>query len=143
MFREEYRRRLAKEYRYAVTKMQEAPEPTRKLFYFSVFFAEAQRVLNLEWDADLALIHVITRQVYTQINTVLQTPGLLQTFPIDWTTVLDKLTEAASYLTAHFEKAENESNKEELYQMLGYLAEIWFAVTGNGSYLYEKGAFKL
>jgi hypothetical protein len=143
MLREEYRQRLAKEYRYAVTKMQEVSEPSRKLFYFSVFFGEAQRVLNWEWDTDLALIHMITQQVHAQITVTLERPGSLQTLPIDWGTVFNILTHISSDLATHFEKAENENSKEEIHQILGYLAEVWFSVTGNGSYLHEKGAFIL
>ena len=139
---EKFRQRLVKEYRYAVTKMQEATEPAKKLFYFSVFFGEAQRVLNWEWDTDLALIYTITHHVYTQINTTMQAPGLVQLFPIDWTVVYDKLTQTSSDLAAYFEKTENESTREELYQVLGCLAEIAYVVSGNGSYLYEKGLIK-
>ena len=61
--RKDLRRRLAAEYRYAAIKMQEIP-PERKMFYFSVLFGEAQRVLNFEWDRDLALIHLVTQQSY-------------------------------------------------------------------------------
>jgi hypothetical protein len=141
--REEYRQRLAKEYSYAVTKMQEVTQPAKKLFYFSVFFGEAQRILNLEWDTGLALVHLITQQVYTQINGAIQVSGLAQTLPIDWTVIIDKLTQTASDLATYFEKAENEGKKEELYRILGSFAEIAYAVSGNGSYLHEKGSLKL
>jgi hypothetical protein len=136
--RKEYRQRLAKEYRYAVTKMQEA-HPARKLFYFSVFYAEAQRVLNLEWNRDLALIYSVALHVYTQMNT--QAP-LLGQLPVEVATVYEKLTQAASDLAAYFEKTENESTREELCEILGRLAEISYVVLGNGSYLYEKGLIK-
>ena len=141
--REESRQRLAKEYRYAATKMQESQQPAKKLFYFSVFFGEAQRVLNWEWNTDLALIQLVTQQVHTQINTTMQVPGLGQTLPIDWTTVFDKLTQVASDLAAYYEKTENEDSREGLCQILGHFAEIAYVVSGNGSYLYEKGFFKL
>lgn len=141
--REEFRQRLVKEYRYAVTKMQEVKQPAKKLFYFSVFFGEAQRVLNWEWSTDFALIYAVTQHVYTQINTTLQVPGLGQSLPIDWPTLCDKLTQIASDLAAYFETTENEASKEELYRILGHFAEIAYAVSGNGSYLHEKGAFKL
>lgn len=141
--REEYRKRLANEYRYAVTRMQQENEAVKKLFYFSVFFGETQRVLNWEWNNGLSLIHMVTQQVYTQINATIQVPGLAQTLPIDWTTVLDKLTQVASDLATYFEKAENESGKEELFQILEHFSEIAYTVSGNGSYLYEKGAFTL
>jgi hypothetical protein len=139
--RKEYRQRLAKEYRYAVTKMQEA-QPARKLFYFSVFFGEAQRVLNLEWNRDLVLIYTVTQHAYTQINATIQAPGLGQVLPIDWIMVYEKLTRAADGLATYYEMAENDASKEGMYQTLGRLAEIAYMVSGNGSYLYEKGLIK-
>lgn len=141
MLREELRQRLAKEGRYAVTKMQEETQPAKKLFYFSVFFGEAQRILNWEWNRDLALIHMVTQHVHTQINTTMQMPTLMQMAP--WAIVYDKLTQVASDLAAYFEKTENDGSGEELCQILGRFAEIAYVVSGNGSYLYEKGSFKL
>ncbi len=143
MLREEYQQRLAKEYHYAATKMQEVTQPVKKLFYFSVLFGEVQRVLNWEWNTDLALINTVTQQVYAQFNTAIQMPGIGQTLPLDWTTVFDKLTQVTSDLATYFDKAENEGSKEELYRILGHFAEIAYAVSGNGSYLLEKGSFKL
>lgn len=140
---EELRQRLTKEYRYAATKMQESSQPALKLFYFSVLFGEAQRGLNWEWDRDLALIYTVTQHAYTQINTTIQMPGLGQVLPIDWTTVWDKLTQVASDLAAYFENTENEDSRGELCQILGRFAEIVYVVSGNGSYLYEKGLVKL
>ena len=139
--REEFRERLAKEYRYAVTKMQESPQPDRKLFYFSVLFGEAQRVLNLEWDRDLVLIFWVTQQVHTQMNTSIQT-GLLRSLPLDVSIIYEQLTNIASDLATYFEKPEDETNKEDLCQLLERLAEINYVATGNGSYLYEKGLIK-
>ena len=141
MLREENRQRLAKEYRYAVTKMQESSQQTRKLFYFSVFFSEAQRTLNWQWDRDLSLIYAVTYFAHTQFNAAMQTFALTQALPIDWAAVYDKLTVFASDLTAYFEKTEKDSG-EELHQILGHFAEIAYSITGNGSYLYEKGLIK-
>ena len=140
MLRKELQRRLAGEYRYAVIKMQEV-QPARKLFYFSVFYGEAQRVLNFEWNRDLALIYAVTYYVYTQINAAMLQASAPTPLPIDWTAVYDKLTLVASDLAAYLEKAENDDG-EALCQILGRFAEISFFVSGNGTYLYEKGAFK-
>jgi hypothetical protein len=131
--------RLAQEYRFAVTKMQQEAQPTSKLFYFSVFWGEAQRVLNFEWNRDLALIYTVTFHVYTQINATMPSAALTQL--IDWPVIYDKLTLAASDLVVYLEKAKSNGG-EELCQILGRLAEIAFIVSGNGVYLYEKGAFK-
>jgi len=142
MLSKEYRQRLAKEYRYAVTKMQEAKDPGRKLYYFSVLFGEAQRTLNWGWNRDLVLIYTVTLHVHTQVNGAMRMPTG-QILPIDWASLLEKLTQGSSYLAAYFERAENESSKEELYQILADFAVIAYAVSGNGSYLLERGAFKL
>ena len=139
----EYRQRLAGEYRYAATKMQEVTQPNQKLFYFSAFFGEAQRVLNWEWNTNLALIHTLAVHVHAQTTAALQMPGIGQTIPLDWTNFFDKLTQAASDLATYFEKLGDDDDKEELYNILGRFAEIAYAVSGNGSYLHEKGVFKL
>lgn len=140
--RKDFRERLAKEYRYAVTRMQQETQPAKKLFYFSIFFGEAQRMLNLEWDRDLVLTFMVTQQVYTQINAATQTSSILQ-LPIDGSIIYEQLTSISFDLAACFEKTENKVNKEELYKTLGRLAEINYLATGNGSYLYEKGLIKL
>jgi hypothetical protein len=134
------RQRLAKEYRYAASKMQEVT-PERKMFYFSVLFGEAQRVLNFEWDRDLALVYIVTQQCHALISA--QTPMLGTLLPIKVTTVYGKLTQATSDIADYFEKVENDNNKLELYQILAQIAEITYVTNGNGTYLYEKGAIKL
>lgn len=142
MLREESRQRLAKEYRYAATKMQQAPEPARKLYYFSVLFGEAQRVLNWDWNQDVALIHLVTQQAYNQVNPTTQAPVLGLLFPIDGSIIYDQLTQTAADLAAYFEKTEKEASREQLFQIIARIAEISYAAGGNGSYLYEKGLIK-
>jgi hypothetical protein len=72
----------------------------------------------------------------------MQTPGG-QIFPIDWANIFKKLTQVTNDLATYFEKAENKDNQEELCEILGCFAEISYAVSGNGSYLHEKGSFIL
>ncbi|MBN1176654.1 MAG: hypothetical protein JXA51_03130 [Dehalococcoidales bacterium] len=140
MLREELRKRLVEEYRYAVNKMQETDDLTRKLFYFSVFFGEAKRLINWEWNRELSLVHLVTQQVHTQINAALQAPNRL---PIDWIGHFKRLTQVSSELATYFENVEKEGSTEEIYQILGHLAEIGYTFTGNGHYLYEKGILKI
>ncbi len=135
----EYRQRIANEYRYAVTKMQDAGSLDKKLFYFSVIFSEPQRVLNWDWENDLALIHFITKEVHQQlIGAISHTHTVV---PIDWSIIVEALTKATIDLTVYFEM--NETNGKELLSILGRFAAIAYSVTGNGGYLYEKGLFKL
>ena len=135
----ELQQRLAKEYSYAVAKMQEATQPAQKLYYFSVFFGEVQRILNSEWNRDLVIIHSVTSYVYKQISTALADPS--QGIPRDWKNVFEAFTKASAELAAYVLK--NEDNKEELLRILERFAEIAYGVSGNGSYLIEKGAFRL
>ena len=141
--RKEINQYIAEEYRYAVTKMQELQQPNKKLFYFSVFFGVAQRALNLEWNTDLALVHMITQNIHTQLNSTMQMPGTMNLLPLDWSLIYDKLTQNSSDLASYFEQADKERSKEELYRIFGCFAEIAYAITGNGSYLHEKGLLKL
>src|SRR3990172_1001982 len=101
--RKEFRQRLAKEYRYAATKMLEASQPARKLFYFSVLHAEAQRILNWEWNRDLALIQILTNHAHSQINPTTQTPVFGTLLPIQGAIIYEKLSEVASGLASYFE----------------------------------------
>ncbi len=137
--RKELRQRLATEYRYAATKMQEVP-PERKMFYFSVLFGEAQRVLNFEWDRDLALVYIVSHQSHALISGQAHMFGTL--LPIKASTVFDMLIQATFDIAAYYEKEENEIGKEELYQILGRIAEITYATNGNGTYLFEKGTIE-
>ncbi len=138
----ELRQRLAKDYRFAAIRMQQEKQVARRLFYFSVFFSEAQRALNLEWDRDLVLVQLIGQQVHAQMSALTQTPALLASLPIDPQKLLDQLTRVASDLAAYFEEREDAANKEALFQILGSLAEVGYVAGGNGAYLYEKGEIK-
>ncbi len=139
--RKELRQRLAKEYSYAADKMQQTPELGKKLYYFSVFYGEAQRVLNWEWDRELTLIYFLTQQAYNQMNQTVPNPAAA-TLPIDWQDVFEQLTQVAFDLATYFEKTATQNNKNDLYQALGWLAEITYSVIGNGAYLREKGHIK-
>jgi hypothetical protein len=137
--REELRQQLAKQYHFAATKMQDSPQTARKAYYFSILYGDSQRFLNWEWDRDLALIYAVTFYTYNNIYALTQPParGL---FPIDEEMVFGSLTQAAFDLATYLEKTGD--NTEELHQILGRFAEISYAATGNGSYLYEKGLIK-
>jgi hypothetical protein len=138
--REDIRKHIAEEANYARAKMQEVQEPRRKLFYFSVFFGEAQRLLNLEWSTEMVLIYTITQFVYTQLNTA-HLNLAEQTISLDWTAVYNRLIKTSSELAGYLGKKDRDP--AELYQIMGRFAELSYAASGNGSYLLERGAFKL
>lgn len=139
--RKEYRQRLAKEYRYAAAKITEVQQLPQKLFYFSILFGEAQRILNFEWDRDLALVHTVTVRAHEQINGALSPAAAA--VPVDWATVKEVLAKTTSDLAMFFESSIDKIDHGELCQILGRIAEVSYMVSGNGSYLYEKGVIKI
>jgi hypothetical protein len=141
--RKELRERLAGEFRYALGKMQEEQNPTKKLFYFSIFFAEPQRLISLEWDSNVALVGMVIQQVHTQISVTMQNPVIAQSLPIDWQIAFDKLAEGANDLTTYFENTEDKGDHKGLCDILGQMNKISFVISGHGSYLLEKGTIKL
>ena len=140
--RKELRRRLAKEYRYAANKMQESQDPLKKLFYFTVLFGEAQRVLNIEWDRDLTLVHMVTQQAHNHIRSVTLDPVLSRIFPINLDDIYGQLNQSAFDFAAYFDKTTSKASTEELFAIVARIAEITYSVTGNGSYLREKEHIK-
>ena len=142
MLREELRQRLAAEFRYAATKMQEA-KPNRKLFYFSVLFGETQRILNLEWDPDVALIYAVSFHTHSQITTLIAAVTQNPIVQLDWELLFNKLTEATSDLAAYFESGQTDAERQQLCDIMARLATIAYAASGNGSYMLERGTLKL
>ena len=130
-------KRLADEYRFAADKMAASKDPQRQLYFFSVFFGEAVRLLNWTWDRDLVLLHNILRDTHQQINGRLQGGEAVIRIQSD---LMNALNQAANDLATH---VENKGSSQELHDLLGRFAELSYLSTGNGSYLFEKGHIKL
>lgn len=136
------RHRLAQEFHYASQKMDEVPDLPSKLYFFSVLYGESQRALNLAWDDDLALLHMVCEAAYQQINTRIQ----LAVSGADRVVGIQKelpqvLSEIARKLALLFETPE--IDRLELERLLSRLAVITYATTGNGAYLHIKGQLKI
>ena len=139
MLSEELCQRVAKEYRYAATKMRESAEIHRKLYYCSAFYGEAQRVLNFQWDTDLAQVYMATHYVYSNIRSIMQNPA--SAIPFDAEHIFSALIDTASGIADYFEDGCKDSTK--LHDLIGMLAKIGYVTTGNGGYLYERGEITL
>jgi hypothetical protein len=135
------RDRLVWELGFAVDKMRAESHPHAKLYYFSVFFTEANRILNMAWDTDLLLLHNVTQATQTAIASRLTAMAARAETPLGVPPDLfDLLTSAAADLLRYVEQ---DGSHEELCGILGRLSELAYATTGNGHYLLEKGAIKL
>jgi hypothetical protein len=129
--------RLSQEYSFASEKMQESPDLPTKLYYFSVFFAEANRALNVEWDPDIALLHLVLQSVHQTVTVRLANPMPGLGFPTDFA---EALTKASMHLAEIFKN--REIDEQALYQVLTKCAELAYVMTGNGYYLYVRGSIK-
>ena len=124
---------LLDEIEYALTKMKSNPEPSKKLFYFSAIYGCAMRIINIEFDPELAFIHHVTNLAYGQINAAIVAagkPAAIVTIPEK---VFEKLETAIGELKTKIEK------NEKTYTVLEKIANIGYSTTGNGYYQYLKG----
>jgi hypothetical protein len=138
---ESIRKHLYGEFRFAVDKMAETPDLVGKLYFFSALFGEANRAMNQHWDAELGLIHFVLSKAHADMLVRFSQPPL-GLGPMAWPQELpEALTKAARELTELFEGSEQDAAK--IHQVLARIAEIAYTVSGNGYYLYLKGAIKV
>lgn len=133
------RSKLVSEFRYAAERMGEAEAPAEKLYFFSVLFGEATRVLNWHWDRELALIWFVTQQAQQVIasreQSIKQGDPIVR-LPNEYFQALTKnVAELADYV-------EQEGNEQQLLEIIGKFAELTYMTTGNGFYLAQRGMIK-
>lgn len=134
--------RLASEYRFAADRMAATPDMPSKMYFFSVFFGEATRMLNQSWDAELALVQLVTQAAYREINARVdqarsgqdQVIGVNEMIPVE-------LLKASGELASVFEDELIDGAK--LLKVLSRIAELSYLASGNGNYLFLKGHIKL
>lgn len=132
--------RLRTEFRIAASKVGEARDIRTKNYYFSAFYGEALRQLNVHWDIDLALAWSVVQHACQAINTRLSAGDAYPVggFPSDFGSALDSIS---NDLAAAFDG--DVVDLAGLHDALKKVAELTFATTGNGAYLYAKGVFRL
>lgn len=139
---EQIRERLAGEFRLAASKVAESDDLEGKLYYFSVFYGETGRQLNMHWDPDLALLFGVAQFACQQIANRQRLPsggdfppgGIPEGF-------LQAIDEVSSQLATSFEG--KEVDLPRFYAALARTSELAYATTGNGMYLYLKGMIPL
>lgn len=132
---------LESEFKFAASKVAEATNIGEKVYYFSAFFGQAGRQLNMHWDADLALLWSVGQHVCSAINSrMAQATGTwpLGGFPDGFMEALDQVS---NELAAAFEGGNVDVPR--LYAALARTSELTYLTTGNGAYLYERGMIKL
>ena len=133
-------KRLASEFRLAASSIAESQDIADKLYFFSVFYGETGRQLNMHWDADLALLNVVTQAASGQIGARAQIPKTMPTggFPDGFLQAIDEVSEELAVVFG-----EAEIDVARLYAAITRIAELTYLVSGNGIYLYAKGMIRL
>jgi len=131
--------RLHSEFRFVADSMTATPILAKKLYLFSAFFAEVNRTMNQHWDAELALIHLVLVSAHRDmLGRISQPAPLSEDMPQE---LPEALTKVAADLAELFESPEQDTAK--LHEVLARVAEVAYIATGNGYYLYLKGAIKV
>jgi len=117
----------------AIKHMKSVNTLEEKLFFFSAVYGAAFRIMNIQYDAELAFIHHVVNAAYgmmqANLASIKQGQGV-NTFPKD---AFDKLENALEELVVKIEKG------EKTYPVLEKISNLAYSTTGNGYYLYLKG----
>lgn len=129
---------IVDELRYVADRVNREAEMPKKMYIYSGAYAVVNRILNIEFDPDLILMHAILQSSYTQINNTLN----------------NIMTGAEKVITIHEgvfgclaqslkDLADVISRDGDITTQLGEIAVAAYSTTGNGYYLYQKGILKL
>lgn len=122
---------LISEVRTVVEYMSKSNTPQEKMFFFSAIFGIANRIMNMEYDPELAFLHHVTLAAYGTINTNLALMAQsVVTLPPN---VFDKLQDALNNLANHIEEG------KKTYPVLEVISNLAYSTSGNGYYLFLKG----
>ena len=122
------------EIRFVVRKMKESADPSTKLYFFSAVYGMAFRIMNIEFDPELAFVHHVLNAAYGTINSrlaaVVQGQERGAAIPDK---VFDRLEQGLEEMASRIEQG------QETYPVLQTIANLAYSTTGNGYYLYLKG----
>ena len=125
---------FANEIDFVLQRMKESNDTSAKLYFFSGVYACAFRIINIEFDPELAFVHHVLQTAHQQINariTMLQ-QGQDRAIGLP-NKLFARLEEALEEMKARIKQG------EETYPALQTISNLAFSTTGNGYYLYSKG----
>lgn len=114
--------------------MKSSDDAAIKLYYLSGIPSMVTRVINLEYDRELILLHLVLNEAYQQISARNQRQSQGQDRPI---VIIDELFEELENCLQDMVKCIESDTP--LNQILERIANLIYSTTGNGYYLYKKG----
>ena len=135
-----YKKVIAKEFRGIVEKMKGTKDLSEKMYFFSATYGVVSRVFNLEFDPVLVFAHFVLNAACSTINgRLLALKGGQDNVVQIPENLFDSLQKAVERLAENIETG----NKDEFFKNLQKIANLSFATTGNGYYLFRKGMLKI
>ena len=133
----EMRQYFVKEIDYAASMMDTTDNPIEKLYYFSIVYSTASRVMNIEFDPELLLINQVLSNAHNMINSSIKLMREGQLINAIGANLFIQLTASLSKLASNIE------NKETTYITLQEISTLAYSTSGNGHYLYLRGLLKI
>lgn len=131
---------ITKEFAKVYELMSNTSDISEKIYYFSATFAMVSRVLNIQYDPSLVLIHSVLASTYSNINSffinIVNAKKTFYKFPDNYFKIIeDNLKELNIAIELN--------NITGIYEALKKYSVLGFIATGNGNYLYKKGMLKI
>jgi hypothetical protein len=131
---------IAKEIDFALQKMGEASAAEEKLYYFSAVHGVINRVMNFQCDPLLVFAHQVLSTVHGALmSRITATKGGGEKHLSVSKEMIEKLQETV----IDFRTALKENDQEKIYSVLERFANIGYATTGNGFYLFQRGMLRI
>jgi hypothetical protein len=128
---------LIDELNFIIKKMKESEAAQEKMYFFSAAHGMVNRIMNLEFNNELAFLHFVLSGAHSTINAriaaiisgdaVVQIPQVL----------FDKLEESLEEIVSLLGK------NKATYPALEKIALITYCTTGNGYYNFIKGSIEV
>ena len=131
--------RIVDEINYVLENMGKTANPQHSLYYFSAVHGIINRIMNFECDPALVFAHLVLSATHTtfvgQLSSIAERPNGAKTM----LELLNMLKNTLSHLAPAFQNRDD----SQIHQVLQQFANIAYALTGNGYYLYIKGKLDL
>ena len=135
---DQFKNILVEEFRLVASKIRDESDMRRKNFFFSATYGVVHRIINIDFDPELVIIHNVLNSTYTIVNNlqnsiesgtekIIQIPMFL----------FDKLADLLDDLAGAIQEGKN------TYEIIQKIAVLSYMLTGNGYYLYQKGIIEV
>ena len=131
---------IAKEIDFALQRMVDAVTAEEKLYYFSAVHGVINRVMNFQFDPVLVFAHQVLSTVHGAFMSRL---AAMKGGGEKHLAVSKEMVEKLQETLVKFRTALQENDQTKIDNALECFANIGYATTGNGFYLYQKSVLKI